>query len=72
METENRIDDMDGGDGGGQKGLATGPAMQWRVFELLEKKRMEELKEVQEVVLECRMTVSRALLDVVEALKEEF
>jgi hypothetical protein len=61
-----------GGGGGGKRGLATGAAMQWRVFELLERKRMDELKGIEEVVLECRMRVSKELLDVVEGLKEEF
>ena len=76
IEAEIEIGDMDGGgDGGGDGGKktqGTGPAMQWRVFEMLESKRTEELKVVEEGVLECRMRVSGELLDIVEGLKEEF
>ena len=68
IETEFGIGDMNGG--GNNRGQGIGAAMQWRVFEMLESKRREELKEVEERVLECRMRVSGELLDIIEWLKE--
>jgi hypothetical protein len=70
IETEFGIGDMGGG--GNNRGQGTGAAMQWRVFEMLESKRREELKGVEERVLECRMRVSGELVDIIEGLKEEF
>jgi hypothetical protein len=70
IETEFGIGDMNGG--GNNRGQGIGAAMQWRVFEMLESKRREELKGVEERVLECRMRVSGELLDIIEWLKEGF
>jgi hypothetical protein len=70
IETEFGIEGMDGG--GNIRGQGARVAMQWRVFEMLESKRREEVKGVEERVLECRMRVSGELLDIIEGLKEEF
>ena len=70
IETEFGIEGMDGG--GNIRGQGARVAMHWRVFEMLESKRREEVKGVEERVLECRMRVSGELLDIIEWLKEGF